>query len=152
MHDIHPDLFRIAFSDFLVSMLGTSYELGGDDWEGIDCSGLIVFGLQYVSILIADRNTEELASDVFGLKLPPPIGPDMPLLISYLGGEEPAWHCAYKLNERVCIHATTGTSLGEGVVISKISDYYSVLAELGYSTVIQWFDPSFFRYWDNLES
>jgi cell wall-associated NlpC family hydrolase len=152
MFDIHPDLFRITFSDFLISMLGTSYELGGDDWEGIDCSGLIVFGLQYCKIMIDDRNTEELASDVFGLPVPPSYGPDMPLLVSYLGGEEPAWHCAYQLNARMCIHSTTGTLLGEGVVISKISDYYSILAELGYSTVVQWFDPSFLIYWNNLET
>jgi hypothetical protein len=152
MFDIHPDLFRITFSDALINILGSSYELGGNDADGIDCSGLIYYGMIQCNILIDDRNTEEIRGDLFSRYSPPTIGPDMPLLISNTGGEEPEWHCAYKLNGRVCIHSTTGTSLGEGVIISRINDYYSVLAGLGYTTEVRWFNPAFLRYWGNAES
>jgi cell wall-associated NlpC family hydrolase len=152
MFDIHPDLFRITFSAILIDALGSAYELGGNDKDGIDCSGLIYYGMRESNILIVDRNTEEMSSDLFSLKHSPVYGPRLPLLISYLGGETPAWHCAYQINGNVVIHATTGTSLGEGVVISRVTDYHEVLVELGYTTQMQWFKPSFLEYWGTEES
>jgi cell wall-associated NlpC family hydrolase len=46
-----------VFYDYLMSYVNTPYSFGGDDFSGIDCSGLILIALQSVGVFPYKQDT-----------------------------------------------------------------------------------------------
>jgi cell wall-associated NlpC family hydrolase len=130
----------------MIDKLGAAYEEGGQG-PTYDCSGLVVQCLVNIGVQIQDRSVFDFISDGVVMRSSPPIyGPELAFATFY-NSTSGNRHIAYLVDDRVAIHATTGSSLGEGVVASKISDLYTVKIADGYSfTGVYYLNPAALRF------
>jgi hypothetical protein len=149
MLDVDPIVFRHTFERELISWLGADYASPGGTTpgEGTDCSGLIVNGFLGMGLQIDDRSVYDFITDGIIMQDHPPVfGPRLAFATLYKSDGE-LRHIAYLMDERNLIHSTTGSTLGSGVIVSRISDFYVVKRLLGYvDTGVYWYNPSASRF------
>jgi hypothetical protein len=152
MLSVDPAVFRLTFLREMVDKVGANYEVGGQG-PAYDCSGLVVQCLINIGVQIVDRSVADFISDGIVLRKSSPIyGPELCFATFYKQSTGDR-HIAYLVDERNAIHATTGSSLGEGVVVSKINDLYVVKVGDGYVSTGQFYlNPAALRFLSVAES
>jgi cell wall-associated NlpC family hydrolase len=130
--DVHPAIFELAFLRALVQWLGVSYLEGGQDENGIDCSGLFIEAMADVGITVADRNADQIHDTFFTLRVPPVRGPVIP---AYFGWSGSAYnHIAMLVTPRVLIHSTdweyfvTENGGNDGVMATDLTFYLNTIS------------------------
>lgn len=147
MDKFHPIILQHAFLQEVITWMGTAYLLGGDTkGVGVDCSGLFVGAFNNIGLLIDDRSVADMEEDLISLEAPPWYGPKLKFAVSRQEADEDDRHIGLVVEGDVIIHATSGTDLGEGVVVSRLTEYFKVLTALGHEPYYRWFDPSFMQY------
>jgi hypothetical protein len=137
-NEIHPTVFERAFKMALLNWLGTPYLLGGQDENGIDCSGVIVEAFADIGLDITDRSSDDFVQGVdpsalFTLRSMPARGPIICGICGYTTGTAQYGHIAIEFNERFVIHSTematcVAANGASGVMISKRQNLYIDLA------------------------
>lgn len=116
---------------------GIVYALGGNDVNGVDCSGLFTYAMSDLNVEYTDRSTQELYDDLFTLVRPAPFGPTVRATfygpnISTLG------HVVFHVhpNSDWIIHSTDQLSGHQGVRGDRLRTLRSLWSQNWYSRYI----------------
>lgn len=159
--EIHPSHFERAYINALLSWIGTPYLLGGQDEEGIDCSGVAVEAFGDIGFAITDRSSDDFVqgvdpSELFTLRSEPARGPIICGVFGYTTGSGEYGHMAIKMNERFAVHSTEmnicATANGaSGVMVSRMENLYADLAANFDEIHLRWLDFGLFLAAHNAE-